>query len=91
MAETVYVLCTATSLLCAVLLARGYLRTRARLLLWSCLCFVFLSLNNALLLIDKVVFPEVDIAFANIGFGVLRSIMALAGLLLLVFGLVWDA
>jgi hypothetical protein len=33
MAVLVYVLCTITALLCTVLLARGYARTRSRLLL----------------------------------------------------------
>ena len=84
MAETVYILCALTSLACAVMLLRGYLRSRARLLLWSSLCFAFLFLNNALLFIDKVIWPGVDL-------GVWRSVAALTGLLLLVIGLVWDS
>ena len=34
MATLVYALCALTSLACAVLLLRGYLSSRARLLLW---------------------------------------------------------
>ena len=49
MIQLVYVLCALTSIACAVLLLRGYFRTRVRLLLWSGLCFVGLALNNALL------------------------------------------
>ena len=49
MIQLVYLLCALTSLACAVLLLRGYFRTRVRLLLWSGLCFVGLALNNALL------------------------------------------
>jgi hypothetical protein len=90
MAETVYVLCTLTSLACAVLLFRGYLRTRARLLFWSGLCFLFLSLNNAFLFVDKVIFPEASELF-GMPFVLLRSGSALIGLALLVIGLVWDA
>lgn len=89
--NSVYLLCFATSLLCAILLARGYLQTRARLLLWSCLCFIFLSLNNLLLVIDRIFIPETDIAFGGISFAVLRSAMALIGLLLLLIGLIWDS
>lgn len=91
MAETVYLLCAATSILCAILLGRGYRRSGARLLLWSCLCFVFLSINNILLFADKVLYPEVTIVFAGISFAILRSFSALFGMLLLMFGLIWDS
>lgn len=91
MPETVYILCTATSLLCAILLGRGYRRTRARLLLWSCLCFIFLSVNNALLFVDKVLYPDMEFVIAAVSFAVVRSAVALVGLLLLVFGLIWDS
>jgi hypothetical protein len=83
MAEAVYVLCTLTSAACAILLLRGYRKTRARLLIWSGLCFIALAANNAILFVDKVVLPEVDLS-------VLRTGTALAGLLLLAFGLTWD-
>jgi len=85
MANAVYILCAATSAACAVLLFRGYMRSRARFLLWSCLCFVGLGLNNALLVVDKVVFPtETDLSLW-------RTLPAIAGLALLMYGLVWDA
>lgn len=84
MATFVYALCALTSLLCAVLLARGYRASRARLLLWAALCFAGLALNNILLFIDLRVVPQVDLS-------ALRSLPALAGLLLLIYGLVWDA
>lgn len=90
-AQLVYILCAATSILCAVMLARGYLRTRARLLLWASLCFVFLSINNILLFIDMVPYADADLAIAGIGFNVLRSIAAVIGLSLLLFGLIWDS
>ena len=83
MAEAVYVLCCLTSLACAVMLWRGYTRSGARFLLWSSLCFVGLALNNAILFVDKIVKPDVDMAL-------IRLLPALAGLLLLVYGLVWE-
>ena len=83
MAEAVYILCAATSVACAVLLLRAYLRSRARFLLWSGLCFAFLGFNNILLYVDLAVF-DADLR-------VVRHATALAGLLLLVWGLIWDA
>jgi hypothetical protein len=83
MAEIVYALCALTSLLCAVLLLRSYVRGRARLLLWSGLCFVGLAINNVFLFLDLVVVTEVDLrAF--------RDVSAFAGVSILVYGLVWD-
>lgn len=90
MAQLVYILCAATSILCAVLLGRGYLRSRTPLLLWSCLCFLFLSINNILLFVDMVPYKDTDLAFMGISFSVLRAVAALMGLGLLVFGLIWD-
>ncbi len=84
MAPLVYALCALTSLLCVVLLVRGYLATRARLLLWASLCFAGLALNNVLLFVDLQMVPTVDLS-------VWRSLPALAGVMLLVYGLVWDA
>jgi hypothetical protein len=83
MVELVYVLCAATSLACAVLLARGYMRSRARLLLWSALCFGFLAVNNTLLVVDLVMLPDVDLSLW-------RLWSAVIGVGLLVFGLIWE-
>ena len=84
MAKAVFVLCALTSASCALLLLRGYGRSRARLLLWSGLCFVGLALNNALLVIDRIVLPDLDLS-------IWRQLPATVGILLLIFGLVWDA
>lgn len=84
MATIVYALCALTSLICMALLVRGYLRTGARLLLWASLCFAGLALNNVVLFVDMRVVPSIDLS-------VLRSLPALVGLLVLIYGLVWDA
>ncbi|HEX7240140.1 MAG TPA: DUF5985 family protein [Longimicrobiaceae bacterium] len=84
MAVLVYVLCALTSLACAVLLLRGYSRTRVRLLLWSGLCFTGFFLNNLLLVIDVRVVPEMDLS-------VWRTLPAVVGVALLVYGLVWES
>lgn len=90
MAEAVYLLCAATSLLCAVLLLRGYFRSRARFLLWCALCFIGLGINNSLLFIDRGLFRETDLYWLWLDFQVWRSIVAMLGLSLLLFGLIWD-
>jgi hypothetical protein len=82
--EAVYVLCGLTSLLCAILLLRGYARSRTRLLLWSGLCFAGLTLNNVLLFIDMVALPETDLSSW-------RMATVLLGLLPLLYGVIWDA
>ncbi|HJT17124.1 MAG TPA: DUF5985 family protein [Thermoanaerobaculia bacterium] len=79
----VYALCALTSILCAVLLLRGYVRSRVRLLLWSGICFAFLALNNILLFIDLRVLPQTDLS-------VVRSIPAVIGGLILVGCLIWE-
>lgn len=85
MAEAVYILCAITSILCAVLLLRGYRATRTRLLFWVSLCFVFLAINNVILYVDLVVLP------ARIDLFWYRNIAAVVGMLVLVFGLTWEA
>jgi hypothetical protein len=84
MAETVYLLCAVTSIACAVLLYRGYRRTRAGLLFWSSLCFSGLAANNILLFVDLVVVQGIDLSLA-------RGLIALAGLMAMVFGLAWES
>jgi len=84
MAAFIYGLCTITAFLCAWLLLRAYYRSRYRLLLWGSLCFFGLTLNNALVVVDKLMLPEVNL-FA------LRLIVALLGLSVLLYGIIWDA
>ena len=83
MAAVVYVLCALTSFACAVLLLRAYAQRKVRLLLWSGLSFVGFALGNLFLVIDTMVSPAVDLTL-------LRTLPVLAGLAVLIFGLVWD-
>ena len=80
---TVYLLCFATSAACALLLARSYFASRARLLLWSAICFLFLAANNLVVVVDMLMIPEIS-------FRVLRLLLALAAVSVLLFGFVWD-
>jgi hypothetical protein len=84
MAEAVYLLCSITSIVCAVLLFGGFRRSGTRLLFWSALCFVGLALNNLLLFVDLIVVPTIDLSM-------LRAATALGGLAVLVFGLIWES
>jgi hypothetical protein len=84
MAQTVYLLCAATSAACAVLLLRGHHRTGTPLLLWSGLCFVGLALNNAMLVVDLILIPDVDLS-------TWRLLPAAAGVASLLYGLVWES
>lgn len=80
----VYILCTATALSCAGMLLRSYLRTHVRLLLWTGVFFLLLTAENALLFLDRIVFPNSpDLA-------VWRALIALAGVGVLLFGLIWE-
>ena len=80
-----YVMAVLTCLACTVLLGRSYMQTRIRLLLWSTLCFVGLTINNVLLFFDLVVFST-DIDLRS-----WRLAAALAGLVFLLYGFIWDA
>lgn len=85
MAEIVYVLGALTSLLCAVLLLRGYSRGRKKLLLWSGLCFAGLTLSNALLFVDLVLVGQ------DISLYIFRLSAAAIAMVLLLYGLVWES
>ena len=84
MAEAVYILCALTSLFCAALLIRGYRAQRTWLLLWSLLCFIGLALSNAILVVDLILLPQVDLAIP-------RTIAAAVAMLLLLVGLIWES
>lgn len=79
----VYLLCAATTLACSALLYRGYRRSRARLLLWSSICFALITLENALLFVDLITIPSVSLA-------VWRMTLALLAIMVLLIGMIWD-
>lgn len=80
----VYGLCASAAFLCTLLLLRGYLVTRTRLLLWSTFCFAGLTANNVLVIFDLVIFPGIDLF-------IWRTVAAFLGVLALLFGLLWEA
>jgi Family of unknown function (DUF5985) len=84
MAALFYALCTLTALLCAWLLLRAYFRSRYKLLLWGGLCFLGLTLNNALVVADRLIFPQVNLL-------TWRLVVALVSMMVLLYGIIWDA
>lgn len=83
MVIVIYFLCASTSLLCATLLCRGYLRTKYPLLFWSGLCFIGLTVNNLLVVLDRIILPDVDLLSWRLG-------ATLISLLLMLVGLIWQ-
>jgi Family of unknown function (DUF5985) len=82
-AATVYILSALISLACAVLLLRSWVQSRTGLLLWAAICFIGLTIHNAVLFVDKIVVTDVDLSLW-------RGLPALAGMLALAFGLLWE-
>jgi hypothetical protein len=84
MASVIYTLCALTSITCFVLLWRSWSASGARLLFWSALCFACLSVNNVLLVLDRVV------TVVQTDFSLWRLVWAAGAVLLLLFGLIWE-
>ena len=84
MGGIIYGLCAATGCLCAMLLLKAYNDSKYKLLLWGGLCFAGLTCVNVLLIVDKLVLPKTDLT-------ALRHSMTLMSLLVLLYGLIWDA
>lgn len=79
-----FLLAALTSFACMALLFRGYARTGLRLLLWSALCFIFLTVNNVLLFVDNIVLPDIDLR-------PYRLLAALVGIACLLYAFIWEA
>jgi hypothetical protein len=83
-AEGIYLMCAATSLLAAVLLLRQYRLSRSPLLLWSFIGFIGLAANNILVYLDLVIVPSSDLA-------VPRTLAGALGVMALLYGLIWES
>jgi Family of unknown function (DUF5985) len=59
------------------------MHNKYRLLFWSGLCFVGLSVNNMLVVLDRIVLPSVDLL-------TWRLVASLVAMLLLLYGLIWQ-
>lgn len=83
MAEAVYGLCAVVSVLCAILLQRGWSASRHKLLLWAAACFWLLAVNNVLLFVDLVIVTGTDLSVA-------RRATAAAAPMVFLLGLIWS-
>jgi hypothetical protein len=83
MAAAVYILGTLVTLLCGILLTRAYSSVRKRLLLWSAICFYFLAVSNLLVFLDLIIFIKIDLYLW-------RLLTAAVGMLILLYGLIWE-
>ena len=81
MPKLVYILCALTSMACAVLLYRQHRRTPGPLVFWSTGCFICFALTNILLFVDLIVLPQIDLS-------VIRSSLTLAGMVMMLYGLI---
>ena len=81
MREVVYMLCALTSVGCMTLLLRAYRRTRVPALFWCSAAFLIFAFSNIILFIDLVLVPQHD-------FSLFRQEITLAGVVLLLYGLI---
>jgi hypothetical protein len=83
MAGLVYILCAATALACALLLFRAYSKSGHALLFWSAACFACLTLNNGMLVADRLLIEDVDLSLW-------RLLPAVAAMVVMLHGLVFH-
>lgn len=83
MAGVVYILCAITSLVCSILLFRGYSRNRFRLLFWSGIGFAGFTLNNVILFLDQEVIHGIDLS-------IYRTAPGAIGMMIMVYGLIME-
>ena len=82
-AEAIYLLCAATSLIAAAMLFRQYRHRQSRLLVWSVVGFAGLAINNVMVYVDLVMFTGVDLSLP-------RSAAGVAGMVALLYGLIAE-
>lgn len=85
MMETlVYLFCAVTNIVCAVLLFRSYLRSRAKLVFWGFVFFGCFALSNIVLFFDLGVLPP------SVDLSLYRDSLTIVGLAAIIFGLIKE-
>jgi hypothetical protein len=79
-----YAVAALSSCACMILLFRGFIQRRVRLLMWSGVCFAGLTIANVALFLDLVIFTSDDLRLW-------RLVPALIGMMFLLYGFIWDA
>jgi predicted membrane-bound mannosyltransferase len=80
-AEVIYLLCAATSLMAAALLFRHHRTRRTPLLFWTAVAFFGLAVSNVLLYIDLAVLTDVNLTLARTLAGAIAMVALLFGLI----------
>ncbi len=83
MASIIYALCALTSACCLILLMRAYFMNKTPLILWSACCFLFLTGQSAILFVDLVIAPQVNLAL-------IRTVAGFIGPCILLSSLIWE-
>ena len=83
MSQLIYSLCALTAAGVTWLSLRSYLQSGPRLLFWTGICFGMLTVNNILLIFDKLVFIDNDLS-------IWRQAFALISVSVLLGGLIWE-
>ncbi|HEX3623922.1 MAG TPA: DUF5985 family protein [Verrucomicrobiae bacterium] len=81
--KIVYLICAVITTWCAILLLKGYVRNRGKLVFWGAVFFVFFALSNIVLFFDLVVLPSIDLSTYRDG-------LTLAGLIAMIYGLIKE-
>lgn len=82
MAAIIFVLCTITSFLCAIMLWRNWRASGHRLIFWTSLCFIFLTMNNGLLVLDEVLLgARYDLRLWRVALGLIAFSLLVYGLI----------
>ena len=81
MATVIYGFCGILACATAWLLLRGYRRSGYRLLFWTGLYFTLSTLNNGLLMLDKIVYPHIDLSLWRHGMAFVAMVVLLVGLI----------
>jgi len=82
---SIFSLCLVTSATCAFLLLRQYRYVRTKLLFWSALCFLALTINNALVVADLLILPD------DVSLLIYRHLASLTAVAVLLYGFIWEA
>ena len=82
-AEAIYLLCALTSMVACALLLRSYMQRRTPLLLWSCIGFFGLAINNVLVYVDLVLFVGVNLT-------AIRTVAGAMAMVVMLWGFIWE-
>ena len=78
----IYSLCALTSFFCAWLLLRAYREQHNTLLFWCGAFFAVQACNDAFLIVDRLVMPDVDLSVYRYAVGLIAVGMLLYGLIM---------